>query len=74
MTMWWHSALSNLIIQIPHLYHLLDENSPSNLPELLVEEILESQEEYPREEVEGVEEGVEEATQEYQWRQHHNKG
>ena len=68
MTMWPHSAPSNLIIQT-HLHdHSLDEDSLSDLPELLEGETLESQEEYPQ----GVAEEAEEVgeTQEYlplQW-------
>ena len=67
MMTWPHSAPSNPIIQTLQHNHSLDENSPSDLPELLEEETLDSQVEYPQE----VVEEAEEAYQEYQ--QHHNK-
>ena len=66
---------SNLIVQTPHSNHSLDEDSPSNLPGLLVEETLEFQEEYPWEEEEEAEEvgEVEEVTKECLPQQHPNK-
>ena len=57
--MWWHSAPSSQT-NPTHQHNLRAEDSPSDPPELPVEEILEFQEEYPREEVEEAE-GVEEA-------------
>ena len=58
MTMWQCSAPSNQTTPT-HQHNSQVEDSPSNLPELLVEETLESQAEYPREMVEEVEEAEE---------------
>ena len=62
--MWQRSAPSNQITPT-HQHNSRVEDSPSDPPELLVEEILEFQEEYPREvaeEVEEEEEAVEEVS------------
>ena len=57
MTTWQHSEPFNLTVQTHH-NHSLDEDSPSDLPGLLVEETLEFQGEYPQVEVEEGVEGV----------------
>ena len=59
--MWQHSAPSNQTTPT-HQHNSRVEDSPSDLPGLLVEETLEFQEEYPREAAEEVEE-VEELEQ-----------
>ena len=59
MTMWQCSAPSNQTTPT-HQHNSQVEDSPSDPPELLVEETLEFQAEYPQEEAEEVEE-VEEA-------------
>ena len=55
MTMWPRSVPSNQITPT-HQHNSRGEDSPSDLPGLLVEETLEFQEEYPWEVVEEVEE------------------
>ena len=55
MTTWPRSAPSNQIT-LTHQHNSRVEDSPSDPPELLMEETLEFQEEYPQEEVEEVEE------------------
>ena len=55
MMMWQRSAPSNQIT-LTHQHNSQVEDSPSDLPGLLVEETLESQAEYPREVAEEVEE------------------
>ena len=55
MTMWQRSAPSNQTTPT-HQHNSWVEDSPSDLPGLLVEETLEFQEEYPREVAEEVEE------------------
>ena len=65
MTMWQCFTPSNPTIQTHPHNHSLDVDSPSDLPEFLVEETLDSQEEYPQEVVEEAEEEAEEETQEY---------
>ena len=57
--MWQHSTPSNQTTPI-HQHNSRVEDSPSDLPGLLVEETLEFQEEYPREVAEEEEEAVEE--------------
>ena len=57
---WLHSAPSNQTSPIHQHNSSQDEDSPSDLPGLLVEETLEFQAEYPREEAEEVEEAAEE--------------
>ena len=52
--MWQRSAPSNQTTPTPQ-HNSQVEDSPSDLPELLVEETLESQAEYPQEAVEEVE-------------------
>ena len=56
--MWQRSAPSNQTTPT-HQHNSQVEDSPSDPPELLVEETLESQAEYPREMVEEVEEAEE---------------
>ena len=58
MTMWQRSAPSNQTTPT-HQHNSQVEDSPSDLPELLLEETLESQAEYPQEVVEEVEEAEE---------------
>ena len=70
MTTWQSSTPSNQIVQTPH-NHSLDEDSPSDLPELQEEETLESQEEYPQEVAEEAEEEEEEEASHLQYP--HNK-
>ena len=59
MTMWPRFAPSNQTTPT-HQHNSQVEDSPSDPPELLVEETLEFQAEYPREVAEEVEEEVEE--------------
>ena len=61
--MWQRSAPSNQTTPT-HQHNSQVEDSPSDRPELLVEETLEFQAEYPREVVEEVEEVVEAAEEE----------
>ena len=63
MTMWQHSTPSNQT-NPTHQHDSQVKGSPSDPPELLMEETLESQAEYPREEVEEVEEEAEGAEEE----------
>ena len=70
MTTWQRSAPSNQITPT-HQRNSRVEDSPSDPPELLVEEILEFQEEYPREVAEEVEE-EEEAVEEVSLLLYHN--
>ena len=60
MMMWQRSAPSSWTIPTHQHSHLRDVDSPSDPPELLVEETLESQEEYPQEVAEEAEEAEEE--------------
>ena len=70
---WQHFAPSNQTTPTPQ-HNSPVEDSPSDLPGLLVEETLESQVEYPREMVEEVEEEVEVAEEAVSLLQHqHNK-
>ena len=58
MMMWQHFAPSNQTT-LTHQHNSQVEDSPSDLPGLLMEETLEFQAEYPQEEVEVVEEAEE---------------
>ena len=70
--MWQRSAPSNQTTPT-HQHNLQVEDSPSNLPELLVEETLEFQAEYPREVAEEVEAAVEAAEEESLPQYQHSK-
>ena len=70
--MWRHSVPSNQTTPT-HQHDSRAEDSPSDLPGLLVEETLESQAEYPQEVVEEVEEEVEVAEEASLPRYQHSK-
>ena len=64
---------SSPIVQTHQHNHSLDEDSPSNPPELQEEETLDFQEEYPQEVAEEVEEEEEEGIQEFPSQRPHLK-